>query len=461
MSGSGADTVDDGHGTGGDREPVDDAGGAAGDGRARRPGRRRGTAVLAGITAAWLATGLALVWLDWPGSAEPEDSPHAGGVWEEITPAPLSERFGTGTVWAGDRLVVWSGVAAEGGETYRYGEPLTDGAVWTPSGEWLPMAAPPGGLALAPGGFAQWDGGEVLFGPVTATSGHGGHGPGDESVGGLLAYDPVADSWRGIPLSEGKLTADAGVGEPPHTAVVAGGELIIGHSYAVTRDSGEPGVVAVDPADGTTRLLDPGPYAAQEAREDDQEAREDDPDAREGDPAAPGTVSLVAAPERVVAVSGDGSEIWVLAPGSGEWTRAAAPPRPGVGRSSAGVAAGGTVLFLDDGGSHAYDIAADRWRELAGPPSAGDDPADAGIGYRWTGDVALAPGRAYDPAADRWAEVPRLPLEEGDRLSGPYVGWTGDALVVFGGGRAPCPAEGTCDVPDAVPETLAGWVYVN
>lgn len=464
---------------------------------ARRRGRRRRLTVLGAVAAAWLAAGLAVVWLDWPVTAE-ADRPHAGGEWEPILAAPLADRVGTGTVWAGDRLVVWGGRAPT--DEPAGAEQFTDGAVWSPSGEWRAMAEPPAGLTLAPGGFARWTGEEVVFGPVVAAE--RADLPAGEQGGGLLAYDPADDSWREVGLAGERLTA-GGLDDQPYAAVMTGGELILGHPSAVTVADGAPGVVAVDPEDGTLRHLAPGPYAPagepaeggereggeREGAAGDADAREDAEadDAPDADPgtdqgaeagrdddtgAEPdadadaagepvGEVRLVSAPDRVVAVVADGTETWVLALGSGEWRQTEPPPVTGEDRYVTVVAAGGQLLFLDDHAPHAYDIAADRWRELEPPPGEADRHG-VGRHFRWTGEAALAPGRAYHPADDTWTELPGPPLAEGEKLTDPYVSWSGEALVVFGGPRTVCrPDADTCEAPAATPDTLAGWVYIG
>jgi hypothetical protein len=77
------------------------------------------------------------------------------------------------------------------------------------------------------------------------------------------------------------------------------------------------------------------------------------------------------------------------------------------------------------------------------------------------GDAVLAPGRVYDPAADRWARTEPLPLEPEDALHDPYVTWTGEALVVFGGVLHSCPPDEDCDIAADEPQTLSGWLYLS
>ena len=208
---------------------------------------------------------------------------------------------------------------------------------------------------------------------------------------------------------------------------MAGGGLVPG-------DGGEGRVVAAGPAGGVVRGLEGGPYAAGEA------------------------IRLLAAGERVVAVAG--AATWLLDPATGEWIPGAAPPSEPA--PFEGVAAGGgeLVLWLDDDDPHAYDLADDSWRQIRKPPRLVGAAAGAGLEYVWTGDAALAAGRAYDPVADRWTSTVRLPLEDGDVIADPYVGWTGEALVVFGGARYLCPVDAGCDL-GPVPETLSGWIYLS
>jgi hypothetical protein len=119
------------------------------------------------------------------------------------------------------------------------------------------------------------------------------------------------------------------------------------------------------------------------------------------------------------------------------------------------------VFCPDDADPYVYDPAEDRWWSPARPPHPHPSSQQAGEEFVWTGDVAIGPGRVYHPGTDHWAPVAGLPVAEEAILQEPYVDWTGEALLVFGGVRLSCPLNAECDVAADAPETLSGWLYVN
>ncbi len=112
-----------------------------------------------------------------------------------------------------------------------------------------------------------------------------------------------------------------------------------------------------------------------------------------------------------------------------------------------GVDAGSRVVFAGEG--LVYDTPADRWAAVAPSPMA--DPFRDGKamawtgnrvvlwgGGRYTGDAEAPPtevladpaGMAYDPATDGWTSLPPAPIAARARTRGV---WTGAELVVWGG----------------------------
>lgn len=359
-----------------------------------------------------------------------------GSGWTEIPEAPLAPRSGAGVVWAGDRLVVWSGVDP------RSTSLLTDGAVWRPEAGWSPMSAPPLDVGLAAGeGFALWTGSEVVFGPLAMPA----DSPASTSPPDMLAYDPVRDRWRGVVLSPEPLHGWS-TEHPQSRAIVVGAEIVLA-AHGNLEGSVLAGLLVVDPATGTARALDPGPL--------DESPYAD----------ASGDVALTVVGQRLVAVPNWAAEVWVLDPaGPGTWHRAADPPAVSQLHLNPPVGADGEALFLEEVQPLAYDPAADRWRMLAPPfPGAERVPARIELAPRhvWAGRLALGVGEAYDPATDTWALLEQLPIPLDIVISQPYVGSTGDGLVVFGGGRYECPLNAMCDVdPSDLDWTPNGWYYL-
>jgi len=129
------------------------------------------------------------------------------------------------------------------------------------------------------------------------------------------------------------------------------------------------------------------------------------------------------------------------------WTEFPAPPESRSGDAwvwagSELLVAGGCDLDIEDHcretrGAFAFDPAFERWRPVASSLSPMAD-ADA----VWTGDEAIfletygepGPilGQAYDPSSEDWRRVARAPI---DRGYGIVLVWTGDELIVWGGGN--------------------------
>jgi hypothetical protein len=112
-----------------------------------------------------------------------------------------------------------------------------------------------------------------------------------------------------------------------------------------------------------------------------------------------------------------------------------------------GVDAGTRIVFAGEG--LVYDSATDRWATVAASPFA--DPFLDGKAMAWTGNRVVlwgggryqgdadAPpsevprdpaGMVYDPAADRWTALPPAPVAARARTRGV---WTGAEFVVWGG----------------------------
>lgn len=355
----------------------------------------------------------------------------AGGRWSELPESPLSDRADTAVVWAGDRLVVWGGTDPDSDA----GAARLDGATWAPGTRWRSMAPAPANRGLGRGGFAVWTGREVVVGPVVPKTD-------DPAPAGLLAYVPASDRWRRIPPDLAVAAAlDATSGFRGAVAMV-GHELVIGRTGSHEGAARQPGrLVAVDPATGRSRPLDPGPFDASPYSD------------------LSGEVPVTPVGDRLLAVPNWTAKAWVLDPsGEGSWTETSPPPVNGL-HLNGPVWIDGEAVFPDD--SVAFDPAADLWRELAAPPSDLTRlRLDGGTGPIPAGDQAVARGAAYDTGTDVWYPLAPLPLDPDQVLLDAFVGWTGDSLLVFGGGQYSCPLDATCDVePESVDWDQRGWVY--
>jgi hypothetical protein len=94
---------------------------------------------------------------------------------------------------------------------------------------------------------------------------------------------------------------------------------------------------------------------------------------------------------------------------------------------------GSPYTYALDGGA-AYDPASDSWRMLPDAPLPPDDYTGL-----WTGDElvvigggeAAVTGAAYDPASDSWREIAPPPYA----IVAPRLAWTGDEVLLVGGIR--------------------------
>lgn len=355
----------------------------------------------------------------------------ASGRWSALPEPPLSDRVDTAIVWAGDRLMAWGGANPDVDD----GAARLDGATWAPDTGWRSTAPAPANRGLARGGFAAWTGREVVLGPVVPES--------DAIAPSLLAYAPSKDRWRRIPRDP---VLDAALGDPARdfrgVVAIVGQELVIGWTGGGEGAARQPGsLVAVDPTTGRSRPLDPGPFDAAPYTD------------------LSGEVLVTPVGDRLLAVPNWAAKAWLLDPsGDGSWTETSPPPVSGL-HLNGPVGIGSEAVFPDD--SVAFDPAADRWRVLAEPPrDLVRLRLDGGTGPIAAGDQAVSRGGAYDTRSDVWYSLAPLPLDREQVLLDAFMGWTGDTLVVFGGGQYSCPLDATCEVDlTSVDWDQRGWVY--
>jgi hypothetical protein len=355
-----------------------------------RPSRRRwlGRALTASFLTVMMA-GSALAQSPSP-SLVPAAQPTLAGTWAPIADAPIAGRYGHAAAWTGMEMLIWGGSAGSQGRWDKVTRRERGGAAYDPSTDtWRFLArAPIPGLSFQ---VFAWTGTELLvWGRPDAW-----RQDRPESVG--AAYDPGQDRWR--KLAPGPLTAEGQV-----AGVWTGTELVVLDGIV---DS-EPAnivhhVAAYDPAADTWRQL-PDLVAL-----------------------APWSIGLAWTGQDLYAVANPNEDSSTLHRLDGDaWTPIATPLE--------GLMTGpelvwtGTEVYTPDGAA-AYDPAAGTWRQVA--PGAGAGCGQA-VNLVWTGELILdGPCDAYEPAQDRWWSLPASPDRPREYASSV---WTGDRMIIWGGG---------------------------
>jgi len=275
-----------------------------------------------------------------------------------------------------------------------------DGGRLDPAAGWSPLPADGAPLARA-GHTVTWAGDRVIV------WGGRGCGGGSEACGDGAAWDPATDAWSALP------SADAPSPRAFHTAVWTGTRLVVFGGQAW-----------------------PGP-------------------------------SL-----------GDGAS---YDPSAGDWSPTASNGAPSPRRRHVAVWTGEEMLVWGgDGGSTAsvplgdgarYDPGADRWTPMAG---AGAPEGRWSAAAVWTGSelviwggVGCGPsaelcgtGAAYDPRTDRWRALPTKGAPTA--RSGHGAVWTGERLLVWGGGGGDCGqgAGGVCSDGASLDPAASAWTGI-
>jgi hypothetical protein len=402
--------------------------------RMRRRGRRRLglriTAVVAVVAVVLISFGLLRGGQDDRTifASGPLTRPPAGTEgWWSIAEAPVAARFQHTAVWTGTEMVVWGGYGAHGGH-------LFDGAAYNPkSNAWRRIPRAPLDLESdQSSGVALWMDTQML---VVAGYDHAK----------AAAYDPATDEWRKLPdppffgvASSGTYAAWTG------TEALLWGEF--GRTGEGSRGGGRREIAIYDPGTNRWRLGARAPIDA------------------------PIFSDVVWTGTELVSVSGTLRPV-AYDPTADRWR--VLPPAPLDERSNPLVVWTGTELVVGGGddreGSRrdaaAYAPSTSTWRRL---PDAPLPFAGSGrYGEVWSGHEALAfeaqgslglegEGRviALDPNAGTWRVglAPTIPRR--DDL--PLI-WTGDELILWGGGQHKSEGKGTSGCCDPIP---IGEAYV-
>jgi hypothetical protein len=404
----------------------------------RLTSRRR---LLVGAAASTAAVAGAATWRFTDHEADETDHVRAGTTttaptapeptgWEPTTKAPLSPRSSPAVVWAGDRLVVY------GGDVQGMHPP--DGAAWSPATRtWRPIANGPAGTV--PGGFAVWDGTEVLVGLLDADGGAPWSGDTSEEDApyGIAAYDPQGDGWRYVaPLS---------VGPVSRQAVIARGALVVaGRAVQPGARPVAQTIVRIDTVTGGIEPIAPGPFAASPYAD------------------ASGTVALTTVGDLVVATTNWDLRPWVLDTATWTWRQVPAPDASSLHLLPA-IPAGSAAFFEESDRRTGplwvldpTDEGADPWRATAPDP---EPRARWDYEPVWSGRELFVPGAAYEPGTDTWRAV-EPPPRGTDRQRSLLSMWADGALLLFGGEEYSCPDDAECDRQPG-PDSLDGWTLAD
>lgn len=341
------------------------------------------------------------------------------GAWRVLPKAPISvlDQHAV-SVWTGTEMLVFGRVTSRAGDGDVLGRVYVTAAYDPATGIWRRL--PDLDSANAFYGFgAVWTGTEMLV-----------WGQGTQA-----AFDPQTSRWRQLPA-------------PPQDGfglVVWTGREMIGWGGGCCGDAWADGA-AYDPAANRWRKLAASPLAGRQRPSGAWTGRE------------------------LIVFGGsdaDGHPLRGAAaydPVTDRWRRIAALPAPRLGATA--VWDGREVLAVGGTGAPrggrspalaavglAYDPTTNRWRRLPPMESGREGAAAVWTGTQllvWGGRTARAGsplpvrcgdvptpcvtashGLAYDPEANRWAPLPTAPLR--GRLN-PTAVWTGQAMIVWGGG---------------------------
>jgi hypothetical protein len=110
----------------------------------------------------------------------------AAGTWRTLGTCPLLPIMYPQPIWTGSRIVLltWGPEWFDGGQVNPWPERVYTNGIYDPAGDaWSRPAARPANLQPGYGGRFVWTGREVLL----------------WGLGGGVAYDPSADTWRPLP----------------------------------------------------------------------------------------------------------------------------------------------------------------------------------------------------------------------------------------------------------------------
>jgi len=344
-------------------------------------------------------------------------APPVAGAWRLLPAAPIVVGEGLNSVWTGRQMLVFGRLTSrsEGGAIPK---PVDVAAAYDPgANSWHRLAPLPGPSGYYPEHIrAVWTGKEMLvWGPVNE------------------AFNPLTNQWRRLSRAPADAYGYSGL-------VVWTGREMIGWGGGCCGDAFNGGV-AYNPATNTWRKLARSPLAGSQNPIGAWTGREFaifvgglDPDGKPW----PARLARAAA----------------YNPATDRWRRIAPLPAP---RTEANAVWDEREVLVVGGwgaprGGHppataavgfAYNPATNRWRRLPRMESGRIGAAAVWTGKRllvWGGQTAVtgstapslpAHGLAYDPKANRWSPLAPAPIYG---RADPTAVWTGQAMIVWGGG---------------------------
>jgi len=298
-------------------------------------------------------------------------------------PAPRSNHL---AVWSGTEMIIWGGGLDSGG---RY-DPLLDS--WTATSRGAGTPAP------RTGATAVWTGSEMIVWGGNTTS------QGTSNTGGR--YDPIHDIWRATAISP-----TTPVARFDHTSVWTGSEMIVWGGFGLDSPQLKTGG-RYDPSSDTWKSTSVGANVPMERR------------------------------SHTAVWTGDRMIVW-----------------------------GGTtgfVEYLDSGGR--YDPLADSWL----PTVRTAETPKGRIWHTaiWTGSEMIVwggygnvegyshAGSRYDPVADRWLPLPPMIEESVSRILH-TAAWTGTEMIVWGGFSDAVPYPYYLDTGERYDPVTGTWTLVS
>ncbi|MDF1597733.1 MAG: hypothetical protein P1T08_16760 [Acidimicrobiia bacterium] len=325
--------------------------------------------------------------------------------WRRIASSPLEGRYAHGSAWTGDQLVIWGGI-------YRSGDTLvdlTDGAAYNPASDtWRSLSPAPSDLAGP--ADAVWTGQEMIVRTDRVPDG--------PAV--MAAYQPAADTWRVIEGGPGAVREG-------YTLLWTGTDLIIWGGNSGDMLAGPTLGAAYDPTTDRWRAIRESPIAPRTGHQTVWTGEEMIIWGGRGSCAGKDSTCVEDLTDG--AAYNPATDTWRTLPTSGD-----------LQSSAVAVWDGDQILFWSQDEctrrclvGEAYDPQTDFWLQLPDPPA----PATSDL-YRalWIGDRALlwnqdGTALTYQPNTATWQTLP--PYPSADRRFFLTLGWTGQAVIVWGG----------------------------
>lgn len=309
------------------------------------------------------------------------------------------------TVWTGEEVFVWGGWIPFDGPGCLDRDPTRTGALYDPSTDaWRPVSEA-GGPETLEGAAAYWTGSEVLIWLDDDTR---------SEPPTIARYDVGLDAWTSAVSPPGMLEPElhyhhAWTGEE----MVVWGNGLRSAAYAPSTDTwrsiatfgtGVDGDIAAVGSSGSEVFV----WISPDRDDDGQVIAE----------AVGGRYDLASDSWSPIATEGaPNTQVFVDVKPATYWT-------------------GDDLLIVSPDGSNVshYDPEADLWSASSGGPGRDEHPSTTWMEGRIAFWGSRPGAAAYDPATREWSRMTRQ--DRPSKRQYPALQWTGDELVVWGGGTA-------------------------